>query len=120
MAMAAYGALIAAGVGHAGLYATASLRIESGHRAFGTGFVGETAVQSQTHTRRIVSILFDDRDAIPILDEPIYYDGRVVGQITSAAWSHRFERSVALALVDLSLDVLAKNRIADGFTVDIA
>ncbi|MDA7966429.1 FAD-dependent oxidoreductase [Ruegeria sp.] len=120
MAMAAHEALIAAGASHAGLYASGSLRIESGFRAFGheltpgttpfeagleafcafgTGFVGEEVLNAHAQHRRIVSVLFDDPDAIPLHDEPIYFAGQVVGQITSAAWSYRFGRSVALAMI---------------------
>ncbi|MEX0365099.1 MAG: FAD-dependent oxidoreductase [Ruegeria sp.] len=166
MAAAAYEALVAAGANHAGLYASGSLRIESGFRAFGhelspgttpfeagleafcawgTGFVGkdalchlvgesglETAFQEPSKAldqgvlkrlgagRRIVSLLFDDPDAIPIHDEPVWFDGRVVGQITSAAWSYRFGRSVALAMVDAPLDRLASEQVVDGFEVEIA
>ena len=120
MAMAAHEALVVAGASHAGLYASGSLRIESGFRAvgheltpgttplevglqafcaFGTGFVGEEARKGHTPKRRIVSVLFDDPDAIPLHDEPVYFDGQVVGQITSTAWSYRFGRSVALAMI---------------------
>jgi 4-methylaminobutanoate oxidase (formaldehyde-forming) len=67
-----------------------------------------------------VSILFDDPNAIPIHDEPIWRDGRFVGQITSAAWSYRFGRSVALAMVDAPLDQLARQDVVDGFEVEIA
>ncbi|WP_275423059.1 hypothetical protein [Leisingera sp. MMG026] len=42
-------------------------------------------MKSHTPKRRIVSILFDDPQAIPIHDEPVYFRGDVVGQITSAA-----------------------------------
>lgn len=141
MAMSAHDALKASGGTLAGIYASGSLRIESGYRAFGhelspgttpqeagldafcafgTGFVGEDALQGRKHSRRIVSILFEDADALPIHDEPIYYDGKVVGQITSAAWSYRFDRSVALAMIDAPLDVLAVTPVVDGFEVEIA
>jgi len=141
MAMAAHEALVAAGASHAGLYASGSLRIESGFRAFGhelspgttpqeaglgafcafgTGFVGEDALQGHQPARRIVSILFEDAEAIPIHDEPIYYDGKVVGQITSAAWSYRFGRSIALAMVDAPLEALVTSKVVDGFEVEIA
>jgi len=120
MAMAAYEALVEAGASHAGLFASGSLRIESGFRAFGheltpgttpqeaglgafcafgTGFVGEAALADHTPDRQIVSLLFEDPEAIPIHDEPIYDEGQVVGEITSAAWSYRFGRSVALAML---------------------
>lgn len=141
MAMAAHEALVLAGASHAGLYASGSLRIESGFRAFGhelspgttpqeaglgafcafgTGFVGENAVHDHQAKRRIVSILFEDPDAIPIHDEPIYYGGKVVGQITSAAWSYRFGRSIALAMIDAPLEALATTPVLDGFEVEIA
>ncbi len=141
MAMAAQEALVAAGATHAGLYASSSLRIESGFRAFGheltpgttpheaglgafcawgTGFVGEEALRANVPERRIVSLLFDDPNAIPIHDEPIYFDGKVVGQITSAAWSYRFGRSVALAMINAPLDRLAVENTVPGFEVEIA
>jgi len=144
MAMAAYEALTRAGATHAGLLASGSLRIESGFRAWGhemspgvtpyeagtEGFIGWNsdftgkdallALREQPPKRRIVSILFDDPNAIPIHDEPIWRDGRVVGQITSAAWSYRFGRSVALAMVDAPLDQLARQDVVDGFEVEIA
>lgn len=128
------------GVSHAGLLASGSLRIESGIRgfgheltpgttpqeaglgafcAFGTGFVGEEASRGHTPVRRIVSLLFDDPDAIPIHDEPIYCDGRVVGKITSAAWSHRFGRSVALEMVNAPLERVIEQDVVTRFEVEI-
>lgn len=142
MAMTAHEALVAAGASHAGLFASGSLRIESGFRAFGheltpgttpqeaglsafcafgTGFVGEEALlKAGQPKRQIVSLLFDDPNAIPIHDEPIYYDGRVVGQITSAAWSYRFGRSVSLAMINAPLDLIAEQGVVTGFEVEIA
>jgi 4-methylaminobutanoate oxidase (formaldehyde-forming) len=141
MAMAAHEALVAAGASHAGLFASGSLRIESGFRAFGheltpgttpmeaglgafcafgSGFVGEEALQGHVPERRIVSVLFDDPEAIPLHDEPIYFDGEVVGQITSAAWSYRFGRSVALGMVSAPLERLEDERVVEGFEVEIA
>ncbi len=142
MAMAAHEALVAAGATHAGLFASGSLRIESGFRAFGheltpgttpqegglgafcafgTGFVGEEALANAgPPKRRVVSLLFDDPNAIPIHDEPIYHDGCVVGQITSAAWSYRFGRSVALAMIKAPLDLIAAQDVVTGFEVEIA
>ncbi|SLN31219.1 4-methylaminobutanoate oxidase (formaldehyde-forming) [Falsiruegeria litorea R37] len=141
MAMTAYEALVEAGASHAGLYASGSLRIESGFRAFGheltpgttppeaglgafcafgTGFVGEAALKDHDPERQIVSLLFDDPDAIPIHDEPIYFDGKVVGQITSAAWSYRFGRSVALAMLTSLPQGLQDGDVIPGFEVEIA
>ena len=67
-----------------------------------------------------MSLLFDDPKAIPIHDEPIYFDGRVVGQITSSAWSYRFNRSLALAMVDAPLAQLAEATVVAGYKVEIA
>ncbi|WP_037313375.1 GcvT family protein [Ruegeria halocynthiae] len=142
MAMAAYETLINAGATHAGLYASGALRIESGFRAFGheltpgttpqeaglaafcafgTGFVGEAALRdAPPPTRQIVSLLFERPEAIPIHDEPIYFDGKPVGQITSAAWSYRFGRSVALAMINAPLDQLNNHAVVSGFEVEIA
>ena len=140
MAMAAHEALVAAGATHAGLFASGSLRIESGYRAFGheltpgttpieaglkpfcafgTGFVGEAALSENSQNslgagRQIVSLLFDTPDAIPIHDEPIYVGGEVVGQITSAAWSYRFGRSVALAMITGGQRFFAEKSLPDG------
>ena len=141
MAMAAFEALVDAGAQPAGLHASSSLRIESGFRAFGheltpgatpheagldrfcafgTGFDGEEALRDHSPNRRIVSLLFDEPSAIPIHDELIYFDGQVVGQITSSAWSYRFDCSVALAIVDAPLDRLENESVVSGFEVEIA
>lgn len=143
MAMAAYEALLRAGATHAGLYASGNLRIESGFRAFGheltpgttpfeagleafcafgTGFVGEEVLQGLSNAcpseRRIVSLLFDTPDAIPIHDEPIYLGDTFIGQITSAAWSYRFNRSIALAMISDTYRVLGKEPQASA-TVEV-
>ena len=64
--------------------------------------------------RRIVSLLFDDADAVPLGQEPVLLDGRIVGQTTSAAFGHRVGQPVAVA----SLDWPAAQ--AENLQVDIA
>lgn len=150
MAGTAYEALLKAGtplgLQHAGLLASGSLRIEAGMRAWGHemgpgispleagterfvafdkagGFIGQEALLAEREggvKRRIVSLLFDSPDAIPLHDEPIYHEGRVVGQISSAAWSYRYQRSVALALINAPLSRLENEAVVDGFEVEIA
>ena len=61
-----------------------------------------------------MSLLFDSPDAIPIHDEPIYAGGEVVGQITSAAWSYRFARSVALAMITGGQRFFGEKSLPDG------
>ena len=141
MAMAAHEALVAAGASHAGLLASGSLRIEAGFRAWGheltqgttphesglekfcamdTDFIGKTALKTHTPQRQIATLLFDTADAIPIHDEPIWFEGCVAGQITSAAWNYAHGRTAALAMMTTCLDRLRAGEIVDGFEVEIA
>lgn len=142
MAMTVHESLVAAGATHAGLLASGSLRIESGFRAwgheltpgttpleagmerfcaFGSGFIGEPALDpKQPPARRIVSLLFDDPAAIPVHDEPVWFDGQLVGQITSAAWNYRHQRSAALAMLTTASNRLLAGEIVGGIEVEIA
>lgn len=141
MAMAAHDALIAAGANHAGLYATGSLRIAAGFRAWGheltpgttpqeagldhfcaweTDFIGKAALADHTPQRQIATLLIDSPDAVPIHDEPIWFEGRVSGQITSAAWNYAHGRTAALAMLTTPLDRLRAGETVDGFEVEIA
>ena len=141
MSMAAHEALVASGASHAGLFASGSLRIEAGFRAWGheltqgttphesglekfcamdTDFIGKTALNTHTPQRQIATLLFDTADAIPIHDEPIWFEGRVAGQITSAAWNYAHGRTAALAMMTTCLDRLRAGEIVDGFEVEIA
>ncbi|MDH3667997.1 MAG: FAD-dependent oxidoreductase [Paracoccaceae bacterium] len=134
-ALTAHAALVAAGesrgLRHGGSHAVGSLRLEAGHRSWGHdltpgitplqagfdrfvawdkpgGFVGREALLAEREAgpaRRIVSLVFDGPDAIPIHDEPVFVGGDAVGQVTSAAWGYGFGRTVALALVSLPGDV---------------
>ena len=141
MAMAAHEALVAAGASHAGLFASGSLRIEAGFRAWGheltqgttphesglekfcamdTDFIGRSALRTHIPQRQIATLLFDTVEAIPIHDEPIWFEGRVAGQITSAAWNYAHGRTAALAMMTTCLDRLRAGEIVDGFEVEIA
>jgi len=141
MAMTAHEALVSAGASHAGLYAIGSLRIEAGFRAWGheltqgttpheagldrfcameTDFIGRMALLAQAPRSQIATLLFDAPDAIPIHDEPIWLDGQLAGQITSAAWSYTHGRTAALAKLTAPLDRLRAGERVDGFQVEIA
>ena len=100
--MAAHEALVAAGPATQG-YTPVAACVSKGFRAFGHELTpGTTPFEAglgaftvfgsdlSERTPRIIThptdrFAFDTPDAIPIHDEPIYFDGRVVGQITSAA-----------------------------------
>ena len=92
-------------------------------------FIGKEALlaeKARAPKTRIVSILLDDREAVPLGNEPVYLDGRIVGKTTSAAFGYRVQQPVALAAVDataaiqgasLSVEVdLAGERFAGELT----
>jgi len=136
-AMTAHAALVKAGEGHGlrhgGTLAVGSLRIEAGHRSWGHelspgitplqaglerfvawdkpgGFTGRDALAEERVAgarRHIVSLVFNSADAIPHHDEPVFADGKPIGQITSAAWGYGPGRAVTLALLRLPLDAVA-------------
>ena len=44
----------------------------------------------------MVSLVLDDEEAQPLGDEPVYIDGELAGQVTSAAYGYRVGKPVAL------------------------
>ena len=118
-----YGAFVQAGAVPAGLYAQTSMRIEKGYCAMGHeldgdispieaglgfavrksgGFTGASEVADLMQRGvgiRIVSLKFDDLDAVPLGHEPVYVGDEIVGDTTSAAFGYRVGRPVALAHV---------------------
>ncbi|MEM9909338.1 MAG: FAD-dependent oxidoreductase [Pseudomonadota bacterium] len=132
-----YRALTDAGATPAGLYAQTSMRIEKGFAAMGHELDGDTspveagldmlvsksktfigsdalAERRTTSTRRLVSVVFDDISAVPLGYEPIYAEGRIVGNTTSASFGYRIGKPIALALVNL------ENADGSQVSVDIA
>jgi len=136
----------ALGLKDAGYYTIDALRIEAGRRAWGpelspdetpweaglgyavkmdkaAPFIGRTALEKQRDTglrKRLVMFTFDDPAAFPWGGEPILMDGRNVGELTSAGYSRKLGRSVAMGYArgeaPLTDDVL----LAAKFEVDIA
>lgn len=118
-----YDALVAAGARPSGLYAQSAMRIEKRYLAMGhdldgdvspleagldfavawdTDFIGREALLRRREAgirTTMVSIRLDDRAAVPLGNEPVYRDGRLVGQTTSAAFGYRIGRPIALAYV---------------------
>jgi len=113
------------GLTDAGYYAIESLRVEKAYRAWGreltaddtpleaglgfavrfdkaAPFIGREALvarRGQPLTRRLVNFVLDDSQALPLGDEPIWCDGRIVGSTTSAAYGHTLGRAVAMGYV---------------------
>ncbi|MDJ0992793.1 MAG: FAD-dependent oxidoreductase [Dinoroseobacter sp.] len=129
-----YAALTEAGARPAGLFAQTSMRIEKGFCAMGHeldsdvtpiaaglgfatrksgGFIGAEALEaarSAGETSQIVSLRFHDDVAVPLGHEPVYADGRIVGQTSSAAYGYRVGAPVALAHA---------TGLTDGETVEV-
>jgi 4-methylaminobutanoate oxidase (formaldehyde-forming) len=129
-AMAGYDAIVAEGDGlclrHAGFHALSSLRIEKGYRAWGhdvtsettaleaglgfavafekpVSFIGRDALLRQRERplrRRLVHLVLDNPEPLLYGGEPIYRDGVLVGQITSAAYGHTLGRAVGMGYVE--------------------
>jgi 4-methylaminobutanoate oxidase (formaldehyde-forming) len=124
-----YDALVAAGpafgLRDAGYYALDALRIEAGRRAWGAelgpdetpweaglgnavkldkpaAFIGREALvagRAAAPARRLVRFSFDEPAAFPWGGEPILIDGRDVGELTSAGYSWKLGRAVAMGYV---------------------
>ena len=80
-------------------------------------FVGRAAAVEEKESGgklRLVAFAVDAADADAIGDEPIWHDGKVVGWVTSGAYGHSVQRSLALGYVPAALA-----GATDGFEVEI-
>ena len=108
----------------AGLYAQNSMRIEKRYLAYGyeldsqispleaglgftvdwsKDFIGKQALLAQRDAgvqNRVVSIVFDDVNAVPLGDEPVQQRGKMIGKTTSASFGFRIGAPIALAVID--------------------
>jgi dimethylglycine dehydrogenase len=69
-------------------------------------FVGRAAAVEEKEsggTLRLVAFAVDASDADAIGDEPIWHDGKVVGWVTSGAYGHSVQRSLALGYIPAGL-----------------
>ena len=68
-----------------------------------TDFVGRAAALAEKTSggqRRLITLEIDAKDCDAIADEPIWHNGKVVGWITSGAYGHSVNKSLALGYVD--------------------
>ncbi len=110
------------GLRDAGYYTIDALRVEAGRRAWGpelspdetpweaglgyavkmdkaAPFIGRDALVKQRESgirKRLVTFTFDDSAAFPWGGEPILMDGRNVGELTSAGYSRKYGRAIAM------------------------
>jgi len=129
-----YDIFFRAGARPAGIFAQTSMRIEKRFLAYGhdldtdinplqaglefaidwqSDFIGRQALQEikqQSMNSQIVSIVLDDVNAVPLGNEPVYYQGQIIGKTTSAAFGYRIGKPLAIAQLntqaELSLDQL--------------
>ena len=123
-ALAVHDALHDAGARPCGTLAQTSMRIEKRFLAYGHDldtdvnpleaglefairwdkeFIGRSALErlrGESPGQRIVSILLEDPDAVPLGSEPVYLGHRIIGKTTSAAFGYRIGRPVALAMIN--------------------
>jgi dimethylglycine dehydrogenase len=69
-------------------------------------FVGRAAALEEKESGgalRLVAFAVDASDADAIGDEPIWHDGKVVGWVTSGAYGHSVQRSLALGYIPANL-----------------
>jgi len=110
------------GLRDAGYYTIDALRIEAGRRAWGaelspdetpleaglgyavkidkpSPFIGRDALLAQRTAglaKRLLQFTFDDPAAFPWGGEPVTMDGRNVGELTSAGYSRKYGRAIAM------------------------
>ncbi|MCG3266677.1 FAD-dependent oxidoreductase [Yoonia sp. I 8.24] len=134
-APAIYAALTDAGAVPAGMFAQTSMRIEKGFCAMGHeldsdvtpidtgldfatrkkgGFIGAEALAAKRETDnegRVASLKIDDKNAVPLGHEPVYFGDTIIGLTTSTSFGYRIGCPVALVLLDAP--------VADGTAVDV-
>ncbi len=136
-AEAIYDAVRECGAQPAGLFAQTSMRIEKKFLAYGheldtditpveaglefavdwtKQFVGKQALEAKKQAgagNRIVSIVFADKTAVPLGNEPVVFGGEIVGKTTSAAFGFRVNAPIALA------DISEPAAREEGVTVEV-
>ena len=135
------------GLRDAGYYTIDALRIEAGRRAWGPelspdnawqaglgaavrldkpDFIGRDALlrqQAEGLRSTLVLFTFDDPAAFPWGGEPILMNGRAVGELTSAGYSRKYGRAIAMGYARAPADGEALTDamlLAARYEVDIA
>jgi 4-methylaminobutanoate oxidase (formaldehyde-forming) len=140
------GAGPAFGLRDAGYYTIDALRIEAARRAWGAelspdetpweaglafavaldktaAFIGRDALLRQRDAglrKRLVILTLDDPQAFPWGGEPIVMDGRSVGELTSAGYSRKLGRAVAMGYARADHVLTDAELLAARYEIDIA
>jgi 4-methylaminobutanoate oxidase (formaldehyde-forming) len=133
------------GLRDAGYYTIDALRIEAGRRAWGAElspdetpleaglgyavaldkptFIGRDALVQQRErglSKRLVQFTLDDPAAFPWGGEPILMNGCSIGEITSAGYSRRHARAVAMGYAKGAAPLTDEAIFAARYEIDIA
>jgi glycine cleavage system aminomethyltransferase T/glycine/D-amino acid oxidase-like deaminating enzyme len=134
------------GLKDAGYYALDALRIEAARRAWGAelgpdetpleaglgyavkldkpaDFIGREALrrqQAEGLRKRLVLFTFEDPSAFPWGGEPILMEGKNVGELTSAGYSRKHGRAVAMGYARGDRVLTDASLLAARFEIDIA
>jgi 4-methylaminobutanoate oxidase (formaldehyde-forming) len=134
------------GLRDAGYYTIDALRIEAGRRAWGaelgpdetpleaglgyavridkaSDFIGRDALlrqQAEGLKKRLLLFTLDDPAAFPWGGEPISMNGRSVGELTSAGYSRKHGRAVAMGYARTDRVISDAELLAARYQVDIA
>jgi glycine cleavage system aminomethyltransferase T/glycine/D-amino acid oxidase-like deaminating enzyme len=130
----------------AGYYTIDALRIEAGRRAWGAelspdespweaglaytvkldkpaSFLGRDALVAAREAgvrKRLIQFTFDDPAAFPWGGEPLLMDGHPVGELTSAGYSRKYGRAVAMGYARAEAPITDETLLAARYEVDIA
>jgi glycine cleavage system aminomethyltransferase T/glycine/D-amino acid oxidase-like deaminating enzyme len=134
------------GLRDAGYYTIDALRIEAGRRAWGAelgpdetpweaglafavklgktaDFIGKAALirqRAEGVKKRLLTFAFDDPTAFAWGGEPILMEGKAVGELTSAGYSRKFGRAVAMGYARNAQVLTDQQLLAARYEVDIA
>ena len=116
-----YDILIEAGAKPSGLFAQTSMRIEKKFLSYGheldtdinplesgldftvdwnTNFIGKEALENSYNKKtknRIILIKLENLNAVPLGNEPVYFNKKIVGKTTSASFGYRVGAPIAIA-----------------------
>ncbi|NIP16211.1 MAG: FAD-dependent oxidoreductase [Pseudomonadales bacterium] len=144
-APAVYDAVAGARPTHAGYHAMDSLRIEKGYRHWGhdisdedtpieaglsftaawdkpAGFIGREALLKQKAdgvSKRLALFALEDPDALLYHDEPIWWNGRPAGRITSGAYGHSLGRAMGFGYIVADQPFPRRSLTEGRFTIEI-
>ncbi|AMM30890.1 sarcosine dehydrogenase [Sinomonas atrocyanea] len=118
------------GIIAAGRAAFSSLRLEKGYRSWGSdmttehdpfeaglgfavkmakaNFVGKAALEGRTEensSRRLRCLTVDDGRSLVLGKEPVFYKGRAVGYVTSAAYGYSIRKPIAYSYLPAEVSV---------------